>query len=465
MDQSKKKDDDVTHLIENITVEELASEQLVEDVEVSAEDPSKTKDDERVGDASSQTEPAKIILAAHSQGTPDAPDLTPEVQAAQASVDQAVAAEPGGEAPKTKAGLINAMYTHLQTMTTEDLAQAYSTFTAPAKDDDEKDALPDADSDSKDDDSKEDDDEKKEVVTENEDEKDDESDKSDDSDDEDNKHDEDEKDDVKEETEDDSDSDEDEDEDKDSDEDDEKKDEVKESLNDLMAAEKTLTEDFRSKAAIIFESAVDAKVAAEVLRLEENFRVQLDEEVALATSGLTEKVEKYLNYVAATWLEENKVAIEPGLRTEIAENFIKGLQGLFKESYIEVPEGKEDLVESLNKEVSKLEAQLLKSTEANMKLHENVNALERGRILTEASKNLASTEVVKLNTLVESIDFENAENFTKKVKQIKESFLRKPVIPAQETTVETLTESDESNNSPMMEVYSTAISRLAKQSK
>ena len=181
-------------------------------------------------------------------------------------------------------------------------------------------------------------------------------------------------------------------------------------------------------------------------------------------SSLSEKVDSYLSYVVKTWMEENKVAIESGLRTEIAENFIGALKNVFKESYIEVPEGKENLVDTLTKNVASLEEQLMKATESNMKLNESVGALKREQILAEASVGLASTEAVKFNSLTSEIDFEDAETFTKKVQGIKESFFRK-VVKAKAQTEEavSLTESDSGESlNPLMAAYSSAITRTLK---
>ena len=150
--------------------------------------------------------------------------------------------------------------------------------------------------------------------------------------------------------------------------------------------------------------------------------------------------------------------------SEIAENFISALKNVFTESYIEVPQGKENLVDTLNKNVSSLEEQLMKATESNMKLNESVNALKRDQILAEASVGLASTEAVKLNTLTESIDFEDAETFVKKVKSVKESFFRKNVKTSDANEVETVLNetTQEIELSPRMAAYSSAITRTLK---
>jgi len=238
---------------------------------------------------------------------------------------------------------------------------------------------------------------------------------------------------------------------------------VKESLNVLLSAEKSLTEEFRSKASELFEAAVTAKVNTELANIEENYQNQLNEEVATVTKTLAEKVDSYLNYVVQTWMEENKVAIESGLRTEIAENFIGALKNVFKESYIEVPEGKENLVDTLNKEVSKLEEQLLKATEANIKLNESVSKLQRAQVIAEASKDLASTEAVKFNSLVENVEFDTSEAFAKKIQTIKETYFRKTVTKqTPQTAVETPLNESTEDLSPLMAAASAAISRTVK---
>jgi len=239
--------------------------------------------------------------------------------------------------------------------------------------------------------------------------------------------------------------------------------EIKENLDLIFGGEKPLSEEFKSKASQLFEAAVNTRVAEQLAKIEENYQTQLTEELNEATKDLSEKLDSYLNYVVKTWMEENKVAIESGLRTELAENFIVALKGVFNENYIEVPEGKENLVDTLTQKVTSLEEQLQKQTDANVKLNENVNSLRRANILAEASKDLASTEAHKLNSLVEQVTFENEESFAKKVVGIKETFIRKPVIPAKSTEVESsmLTESEE-NLTPVMAAYSSAISRTLK---
>jgi hypothetical protein len=439
-------------LVEDITVEELLADGLVEDVEVSGEEQGKKKLDDKedtadapvanaVPSSAPEADPVKpefdavgaavsaapVAMAPHAQGVPEAPALAPDVKKAADSVDAAIAAAPEAEVPQTKAGLINAMYQHLSTMKTEDLASVYSTLTAPKETPEDEDPAADAEDDSEEKMTAE----PKEYASEDAETPEASDEKG-------------------------------EDEKKEKEEDDEE--EVKEGLDVLLQAEKSLSEAFRSKASSLFESAVKTKLAKEVSRIEENYQTQLEEEVTKVASSLSEKVDSYLSYVVKTWMEENKVAIESGLRSEIAENFIAALKNVFKESYIEVPEGKENLVDTLTKNVASLEGQLMKATESNMKLNESVGELKRKQILAEASVGLASTEAVKLNSLTAEIDFEDAETFTKKVRSIKESFFRKVVkakVQTEETVALNESGSDESLT-PLMAAYSSAITRTIK---
>ena len=211
---------------------------------------------------------------------------------------------------------------------------------------------------------------------------------------------------------------------------------VAEAMNTLIAAEKNLSEGFKNGAAAIVEAHIQERVALHVSRLEENYGTRLTEETAKVYATLAEKTDSYLNYVVQNWMEENKVAIERGLRTEIAEGFIEGLKGLFKENYIEVPEGKENLVEELNSEIGKLEAQLQKQTESNIKLNESVSALQRKQVLDEACRGLAATDAAKLTSLTKDVDFENSDSFIKKVGLIRESFFHK--TPAKTDSTQSL---------------------------
>ena len=165
-----------------------------------------------------------------------------------------------------------------------------------------------------------------------------------------------------------------------------------EDLDAVIAEEVTLSDGFRGKAGAIFEAVLTSKLAQEMDRLETEYAQNLEEEVSDVKSELVEKVDSYLNYVVSNWMETNEVAVTEGLRTEIAEDFMTSLQSVFKEHYIDVPEGKVDLVDELSASVAELEETLNKTTEDNIKLHESVQTLERAEVVREQSSGLADTE-------------------------------------------------------------------------
>jgi len=222
-----------------------------------------------------------------------------------------------------------------------------------------------------------------------------------------------------------------------------------------------LSEEFQGKAATIFEAAVKTKVASEIDRLEAEYTQSLEEETASVKSDLVEKVDGYLNYVVENWMEENRVAIEAGLRTEIAESFMGALKGVFVEHYIDVPESKVDLVDDLADQVVELEEALNKETEANIRLNESIQTFQRSEIIAESTKDLAATEVEKLKELVEDVDFEDIDTFTKKVATLKESYFAKPVVTNQEEQLAEDTD-DQVELSPIMSKYATALSKSLK---
>jgi len=190
----------------------------------------------------------------------------------------------------------------------------------------------------------------------------------------------------------------------------------------IIKEEATLSEGFREKASIIFEAVLTSKLSEEVDRLEAEYAQNLEEEVSEVHSSLVEKVDSYLNYVVEGWMEDNQLQVQEGLRTEIAEEFMTSLQSVFKEHYIEVPEGKEDLVDDLSEQVSELEVTLNKTTDDNIELHAKVQEFEKQAVVREQSFGLADTEAEKLASLVEDIDFDNKETFEMKVKTVKESY-------------------------------------------
>ena len=228
----------------------------------------------------------------------------------------------------------------------------------------------------------------------------------------------------------------------------------KEDLKALVNEEATLSDDFKQKAETIFEAAINTKVNAEIDRLEEKYNEELSEEIESTKKDLVEKVDSYLNYVVEGWMEENKLAIQNGLRTEIAEDFMSKLKDLFQESYIEVPEGKVDLVDELAANVEELEDGLNKATESNIKMNEELETYKREAIIREASKGLAETEVEKLKGLAENVDFENEETFAQKVAQLKESYFAKAKTNSGEEAIE-------ENDTPTVETSDTMASYLS----
>lgn len=197
-----------------------------------------------------------------------------------------------------------------------------------------------------------------------------------------------------------------------------------EDLEAIIKEEATLSEGFRGKASAIFEAVLTSKLSEEVERLEAEYAQNLEEEVTELQSSLVEKVDSYLNYVVEGWMSENELAVTNGLRTEIAEDFMTSLQSVFAEHYIEVPEGKDDLVDELNEQVTELEETLNKTTEDNIKLHQSVQEFEKKEVVREQSSGLAQTEAEKLASLVEDIEFDNKESFEMKVKTVKESYFK-----------------------------------------
>ena len=198
-------------------------------------------------------------------------------------------------------------------------------------------------------------------------------------------------------------------------------------LDALVESEATLSDEFKQKTSVIFEAAVKSKLSEEVSRLEEQYQEELAEEVQAIRSDLVEKIDSYMNYVVESWMEENKLAIQNGLRTEIAEGFMEKMKDLFVESYIDVPESKVDLVDELASQVEELEEKLNAQTGESIKLSEELEQYKRDAIVTEAARGLADTQVEKLKVLVENVDFNDAESFASKVATIKESYFSKQI--------------------------------------
>jgi len=234
-----------------------------------------------------------------------------------------------------------------------------------------------------------------------------------------------------------------------------------EDLDILISEEATLSDGFKEKAGTIFEAVLTSKLTQEVDRLESEYASNLEEEVKEINDDLVEKVNAYLDYVVENWMKENELAVSNGLRTEIAEEFMTSLQQVFKEHYIEVPEGKVDLVDELNEQVNELEETLNKTTEDNVRLHAQNSEYQKSEIVREQSSGLAETEAEKLAELVSDIDFEDSDTFETKVKTVRESYFKQDSEEAVDEVDSLLGEenADESVISESMARYTQAINK------
>jgi hypothetical protein len=196
---------------------------------------------------------------------------------------------------------------------------------------------------------------------------------------------------------------------------------MKEHVDALLAGE-NLSEEFRAKAETIFESAVNVRVQEEVQTLEEAYAAALEEEVAKIHQELSEQVDTYLNYVVEEWVKENEVAIETGLRTELTEDFISGLRNLFAEHYIDIPEDKVTVVESLGSRVEELEQKLNEQIDKNVNLSKEINEAKQVEVLMSACDGLTTTQASKLRALAENIEFTSVTEYTQKIETLKESY-------------------------------------------
>ena len=189
-----------------------------------------------------------------------------------------------------------------------------------------------------------------------------------------------------------------------------------------------LSEDFKEKATSIFEAAVVARVNHEMEKINAALDEKFAEDVAEFQKQIVEKVDSYLNYVVENWMKENEVAIESGLRTEIAEDFIQGLQVLFKEHYIEVPEEKYDVIGELEAQTVELTSQMDDIMSENVQLKQQVVEMKRLAVIEEMSKDLAATDASRLAKLLEGVQFEDEQLYREKVSVIVENFIAKPSV-------------------------------------
>ena len=237
----------------------------------------------------------------------------------------------------------------------------------------------------------------------------------------------------------------------------------------LADADSNLTEDFKAKASILFEAAVANKVATIKEELENTYEDSLQEEVVYIRETLIEKIDNYITYVVEDWMSENQEYVDNKLRTDIAEDFMKNLKDLFVESYIEVPESKVDLVDSLSEDVEATKSELITISEERDILASQIVELQREKIISEATLDLTSTQTSKFVKLLEGIEFVDASNFETKVSVIKESFFNEeePTQKLEEETSSDKTEiivEGEANPaaelSPTMQKYLSSLSRI-----
>jgi hypothetical protein len=203
------------------------------------------------------------------------------------------------------------------------------------------------------------------------------------------------------------------------------KEELARDVESLFASEVDLSEDFKIKAASLFEAVVSARVANEIEELEDIVAEEASNIVAEMHEELLDKVDSYMNYLSEQWLEQNAVAIEEGLRAEVTEDFIAGLKVLFQEHYIEIPEEKYDVLGEMQNTIELLNAQINESIAQNIELKAQLDESTREAVFTKATADLAQTEVEKLRGLVEEVEFENAEIFEQKLGVIKNNYFPK----------------------------------------
>jgi len=241
---------------------------------------------------------------------------------------------------------------------------------------------------------------------------------------------------------------------------------VKEHVDALMNGEGDLSEEFKRKAATVFEAAVKSKVREEVERLEEDYRKDLDENMNKTQTELTEKVDNYLNYVVEEWTKENELAIERGLKGEIAEDFISGLKQLFEDHYIDVPDEKYDVLEAQSQKISELEAKLNEEVEKNIGFKNNNAKLVREQVISQCTGDLTEVEIEKFKSLTEDVDFTDEDSFRSKLDTLKESYFpkNKPVVTEATDDVETGNAQD-IDTSGSMAVYMKAIGKGVKSAK
>jgi len=228
-----------------------------------------------------------------------------------------------------------------------------------------------------------------------------------------------------------------------------------------------LSEDFREKATTIFEAAVLSKVNEVLESVTIDFEAELEVEKKSISEDLATKLDDYLEYVAEEWMKENEIAVEQGIRAEIAENFMSGLRTLFQENYIEVPEEKADLLDEMVEKLSQVEESLSEEMNRNIALKKQINDLQRAEVFENVSEGLTQTQIEKFESLAEGVDFDDEESFKNKLETIKENYFHTEEVSLDNDADDeplddsVITEEATQNNGSMAN-YMNAISRSIK---
>ena len=246
--------------------------------------------------------------------------------------------------------------------------------------------------------------------------------------------------------------------------DEEEKKEMQEHLEALFDGE-SLSEEFMSKAATIFEAAINQRVNVLREQVVAEAAAVVQEEVETAVNELASRLDDYLGYVVEEWMEDNKLAVENGVRTEIAENFMAGLKELFETHYIEVPEEKYDVIDGLFEENEELETNLNEQIQSNIELKKQLLAYEAGNIFANVSEGLSDVEVSKFASLSEGVDFESLDQYQEKLNILKSSYFSTAPTTHNMLVEETTNKQITQNISSSMNAYMSTLDRIAKQNK
>ena len=233
----------------------------------------------------------------------------------------------------------------------------------------------------------------------------------------------------------------------------------------LVSSDADLSEEFKDKAATIFEAAVKTRIQEQTKILEAQYEEKLSAETETVKEAMVEKVDSYLNYVVEEWMKENELAVERGIRTEIAEDFITGLKDLFKEHYIDVPEEKYNVLDDLTNQNKKLEEKLNEQIAKNVDLSKEVSQSAKSKAINEVASDLADTEKEKFEKMAENVEYDSADKFREKLETIKESYFPKSKI--EETASKDEVDSVAANapiesNTDAMAAYTAAITKNLK---